>query len=109
MSTNKNKLTYTERVPWTLMTGPLPVAVFAAAGQDPELHVDARYLAYALDRFAGCSFWRALHDAFVAVRDQQTQAIVGITRRASRGRGGRHEEATCSAGNAGSAARPAGR
>ena len=60
------------------MTRPVAVDVFAAAGQDPEIHVDARYLAYARERFAGCSFWRALHDAFVTVRDQRTPAIVGV-------------------------------
>ena len=56
---------------------PVPVAVFAATGGDPEIHVDARYLAYAQDRFPHCSFGRLRQDAGVVVRDR-AQVIVGI-------------------------------
>ena len=44
---------------------------------DGNAHVDARYLAYARDRFAGCTFWR-IDEACIAVRDQRDQALVGI-------------------------------
>ena len=43
----------------------------------PDAHVDARYLAYARDRFEGCTFWR-IDEACIAVRDQRDQALVGI-------------------------------
>ena len=57
---------------------PLLVAVFAAAGQDPELHVNARYVAYALESCAGCSFWRVARAACVAVCHQGSQELVGV-------------------------------
>lgn len=60
------------------LSAPLPIAVFAARGREREIHVDARYLAYARERFAGCTFWRGLHDTCVAVRAQPSLAIVGI-------------------------------
>ena len=53
----------------------VPVAVFAAGETDPELHVDARYLAYAEARFTGCTFWRIARSA-VAVRT--VRGLVGI-------------------------------
>ena len=43
-----------------VLAAPLPVAVFAARGKDREIHVDARYLAYARERCAGCT--RGLQD-----------------------------------------------
>ena len=49
----------------------------ASRGLAPDAHVDARYLAYARDRFAGCTFWR-IDEACIAVRDQRDQALVGI-------------------------------
>ena len=55
----------------------VPVDVFASRGQAPKAHVDARYLAYARDRFAGCTFWR-IDEACIAVRDQRDQALIGI-------------------------------
>ena len=56
----------------------IPVDVFATGDPAlPEVHVDARYVAYALDQFPGCSFWR-LHDSGIAVRDRQGFQIVGI-------------------------------
>ena len=58
----------------------VPVEVFAAPGRDPEVHVDARYLVYARDRFKGCTFW-CIDAACVAVRDQRTQELVGLIQR----------------------------
>ena len=55
----------------------VPVDVFASRGLAPDAHVDARYLAYARDRFAGCTFWH-IDEACIAVRDQRDQALVGI-------------------------------
>lgn len=67
-----------------LMTRPLPVAVFAASATAPEIHVDARYLAYALERCADCSFWHVARAASVAVCRQGGE-LVGVipTRRPS--------------------------
>ena len=53
----------------------VPVAGFAASGR--ELHVDARYLAYAEARFTGCTFW-CIAAAAVAVRNQRALEIVGV-------------------------------
>ena len=53
----------------------VPVAVFAADMGVPELHVDARYLAYAEARFNTASCWRVGH-AIVTVRSPR--ALVGI-------------------------------
>jgi hypothetical protein len=59
-------------------TAIIPVDVFATGDPVlPEIHIDARYIAYALDQFQGCSFWR-LHDSGIAVRDRQGFQIVGI-------------------------------
>ena len=55
----------------------VPVDVFASRGLAPDAHVDARYLAYARDRFEGCTFWH-IDEACIAVRDQRDQALVGI-------------------------------
>ena len=52
----------------------VPVAVFAETEHDPELHVDARYLAYAESRFPDAMLWRA-GGLFVAVR--RTRALLG--------------------------------
>ena len=49
----------------------------ASRGLAPDAHVDARYLAYARDRFAGCTFWH-IDEACIAVRDQRDQALLGI-------------------------------
>ena len=49
----------------------------AYRGRAPDARVDARYLAYARDRFVGCTF-RRIGDACIAVRDQRDQALVGI-------------------------------
>ena len=61
----------------TSMLHRVPVDVFASRGIAPDAHVDARYLAYARDRFEGCTF-RRIGDACIAVRDQRDQALVGI-------------------------------
>ena len=53
----------------------VPVAVFAAGEGIPELHVDARYLAYAEARFNTASCWRVGH-AIVTVRSPR--GLVGI-------------------------------
>lgn len=53
----------------------VPVAVFATGVGVPELHVDARYLAYAEARFNTASCWRVGH-AIVTVRSPR--ALVGI-------------------------------
>ena len=59
-------------------TAIIPVDVFATGDPAlPEIHVDSRYVAYALDRFPGCSFWR-LHDSGIVIRDRQGFQIVGI-------------------------------
>lgn len=58
--------------------GSIPVDVFAT--DDPacrEIHVDARYVAHALDQFEDCSFWR-LDDSGIAVRDRHGFQIVGL-------------------------------
>ena len=58
--------------------GGIPVDVFATGDPAlPEIHVDARYVAHALDAFAGCSFWR-LDDAGIAVRDRYGYQLVGL-------------------------------
>ena len=49
--------------------------MFAASGR--ELHVDARYLAYAEARFTGCTFWCIAATA-VAVRNQRALEVVGV-------------------------------
>ena len=61
----------------TSMLHRVPVDVFASRGLAPDAHVDARYLAYARDRFEGCTFWH-IDEACIAVRDQRDQALVGI-------------------------------
>ena len=43
----------------------------------PEIHVDARYVAHALDEFEDCSFWN-LDNAGIAVRDRLGYQIVGL-------------------------------
>ena len=56
----------------------IPVAVFATGDRAcPELHVDARYLAHARDRFAGCTFWRMDDATAVGVRDRRGRELVG--------------------------------
>ena len=50
--------------------GAVPVAVFAASGRDPELHVDARYLAYAEARFTDATF-RRVSESIVSVRNER--------------------------------------
>ena len=57
-----------------------PVEVFAAKTDGPEIHVDARYLAYARDRFAGCTLW-CFDLSCIAVRDQHGQEILGLIQR----------------------------
>ncbi len=54
----------------------IPVDVFHAGPDWPEIHVDARYLAHALSCYEGATFWRA-NAATVAVRDR-AQDLVGI-------------------------------
>ena len=53
----------------------VPVAVFAPGEGVPELHVDARYLAYAEARFTTATCWRVGH-AIVTVRSPR--GLVGI-------------------------------
>ena len=54
----------------------MPVVVFTDTEHDPDLHVDARYLAYAEARFNAASFWR-VRDAVIAVRSARgLQGIV---------------------------------
>ena len=53
----------------------VPVAVFAADEGAPELHVDARYLAYAEARFNAASFWR-VYRAIATVRS--ARGLLGI-------------------------------
>ena len=55
--------------------GVVPVAVFVADGPDPELHVDARYLACAEARVTDVTFWR-VGEALVAVRNER--GLMGI-------------------------------
>ena len=56
----------------------IPVDVFATGDAAcPEIHVDARYVAHALDAFQGCSFWN-LDNAGIAVRDRHGYQIVGL-------------------------------
>ena len=57
-----------------------PVKVFAAKADGPEVHVDARYLVYARDRFAGCTFW-CFDLSCIVVRDQLGQEILGLIQR----------------------------
>ena len=58
--------------------GVIPVDVFADGDPtSPEIHVDARYVEYALKTFEGCSFWN-LADAGLAVRDRGGYRIVGF-------------------------------
>ena len=58
--------------------GGIPVDVFATGDPaNPEIHVDARYVAHALDAFKGCSFWN-LANAGIAVRDLHGYQIVGL-------------------------------
>ncbi|MCY4439990.1 MAG: hypothetical protein OXE53_07255 [Deltaproteobacteria bacterium] len=58
--------------------GSIPVDVFATGDAAcPEIHVDARYVAHALDRFEDCSFWN-LDNAGIAVRDRLGYQIVGL-------------------------------
>jgi hypothetical protein len=66
--------------------GIVPVAVFAASGADAELHVDARYLAYAEARFTDATFWR-VGEATVAVRNER--GLMGLIDGQDRPAGGR--------------------
>ena len=59
--------------------GTIPVDVFAADAEGPELHVDARYVAFARAQFTGCTFWRVTDD-ILGVRDH-AQDLVGIIQR----------------------------
>ena len=100
---NPRRLTYSARLPWRRRrrTAPwwsdgiaifrgatsacahsfIPVDVFVTGDPDcPEIHVDARYVSHAADRFPDCSFWR-LHDTGIAVRDRYGFQIVGLIRR----------------------------
>ena len=54
----------------------VPVAVFGA-GDAPELHVDARYLAHAEDRYPGCTFWRIAR-TLCAVRAADGHTLLGV-------------------------------
>ena len=56
--------------------GTVPVDVFAADAEGPEIHVDARYVAFARAQFTGCTFWRVTDD-ILGVRDH-AQDLVGI-------------------------------
>lgn len=61
--------------------GSIPVDVFATRNPaDPEVHVDARYVAHALHQFERCSFW-LLDDLGIAMRDPQGFLIVGYVQR----------------------------
>ena len=61
--------------------GAIPVDVFATGDpDDPEVHVDARYVAHALDQFPDSSFW-PLDDIGIAVRDRHGFQIVGLIQR----------------------------
>ena len=64
----------------------VPVAVFAATEHAPELHVDARYLAYAEARFNAASFWR-VREAIIAVSTER--GLLGIAGRDLPEHGGR--------------------
>ena len=67
--------------------GAVPVTVFAATEHVPELHVDARYLAYAEARFTTASFWR-VRDDVIAVRGARgLQGIVAGLDRSPERRG----------------------
>lgn len=58
--------------------GGIPVDVFATGDPaNPEIHVDARYVAHALDQFQDCSFWN-LDNAGIVVRDRHGFQIVGL-------------------------------
>ena len=61
--------------------GSIPVDVFATGNpDDPEVHVDARYVSHAADQYPDCSFWR-LDDIGIAVRDRYGFQIVGLVQR----------------------------
>lgn len=54
----------------------VPVAVFVVRDA-PELHLDARYLAYAETHYPGCTFWRIAR-AICAVRDEHGTTLLGV-------------------------------
>ena len=58
---------------------PVPIDVFPADNDRPELHVDARYVAHALSCYQGCTFWR-VNDDTVAVREPDARKLVGVIR-----------------------------
>ena len=73
--------------------GSIPVDVFATGDPArPEIHVDARYVAHALDTFEGCSFWN-LDNAGIAVRDRRGFQIVALIPRRQPPPAGTHRTA----------------
>ena len=81
MRTRKPTSTCSTRVPWRQTRRRLVPFIGHEDGahwwSDGNAHVDARYLAYARDRFEGCTFWH-IDEACIAVRDQRDQALLGI-------------------------------
>ena len=71
------KLTYSDRKPWTPIRNRMVPHKAGLYTCGRELHVDARYLAYAEARFTGCTFWCIAATA-VAVRNQRALEVVGV-------------------------------
>ena len=59
---------------------PVPIDVFPADNDRPEIHVDARYVAHALSCYQGCTFWRVNDDMVAVSEPYDARELVGVIR-----------------------------